>query len=743
MEDIAQHSSVVAGVDRGRLAPALATAAVASFLSVVACVSYPAIVFTGDLAAYLPAGIGVAFLTAAILGGMVAATSSYPGSIGYAQSEPAVVIGVIVTSMAATLAGSGHADRILPTALAVLATAALACGAFFVFLGAFRLGNLIRYIPFPVMGGFLAGIGWLLGKAALSSMTGLRLEMSNAAELLSATMLAKWLPGAGAGAALWALQTWRPRTGNLPAVLGATLLAFWLIVALAGEPVAEWRAAGWLLGPFPEGMLWSPQQTATAAAQAAWHLFLGHLPEFASLLVLTAIAMLLTANSIELATRRDIDLNRELLWVGLGNVLAGLAGGHPGYQSLSGSILTHRMGTPVRLVGIVTALVCLAGVFFGARLLGFVPKLVVGALLSYLAIAFLVDWLYRPRRRMAAADYGVLLLVFAAIVGIGFTEAIGLGMAAGVALFVIRYSKIGVARHVLSGADYRSNVDRADAERATLAARGAEIFILKLQGFMFFGTASALVAIARQRLDDAAQPALRYLVCDFRLVNGIDASAAASFTKLAQYAAERGFVLVLADLPRDVSVLLRRERIDENASPRVRVFPDLDHALEWAENDLLGRAGAAPPGPAASFEAQLGALFPDAAEAARFRTYLEFATYAEDDRLIHQGARSDDILFIASGRVAIVLEQAGDRALRLKSMAAGTVVGEIAFYLGAARSASVVALEPTGAWRLSGARLRDMQRDDPALATSFHRHMATMLAAKVVDTNRLAAALNQ
>ncbi len=714
-----------------RLAPVAATAAIASFLAVVACVSYPAIVFSGELAVYLPAGIGVAFLTAAILGGVVALTSSYPGSMGYGQSEPAVVIGVIVASMAAAL----RDDQILPTALMVIASGALACGLFFVFLGTFRLGNLIRYIPFPVMGGFLAGIGWLLGKAALSSMTGLRLDLGHAPALFDAALLAKWLPGVLAGGALWALQTWRPRPVNLPLVLGATLLVFWIVAAF--EPIAAWRDAGWLLGPFPAGMLWSPAQTADALANAAWRLFPGHIAEFATLLVLAAIAMLLTANSIELATRRDIDLNRELRSAGLGNVLAGLAGGHPGYQALSGSILTDRMGAPVRAVGVTTALVCFAGLFVGAELLGFVPKLVIGALLSYLAIGFLVEWLYATWRRMAAAEYGVLLLVFAAIVAIGWTEAIALGMAAGVMLFVIRYSKIGVARHILSGADYSSNVDRNAAERATLQARGGEILILKLQGFMFFGTASALVSLVRERLDYVAPPALRYLVCDFRLVSGIDASAAASFTKLAQYAAERDFVLLLADLPRAVAGLLRRERIE--ATPRVRVFPDLDHALEWAEDDVLAGTGAAVA--AGSFAAQLGAMFPDAAEAARFRSYLEFATHAEGERLIHQGAKSDDMLFIDSGRVAIVLDEG--RALRLKSMGAGTVVGEIAFYLGVPRSASVVALEATGAYRLSGARLRDMQRDDPALATNFHRHMAKMLAAKVVDTNRLAAALNQ
>jgi SulP family sulfate permease len=571
----------------------------------------------------------------------------------------------------------------------------------------------------------------------------MRLQPGNAMEFLSAAVVAKWLPGVLAGATLWALQTWRRHAANLPAVLGGTMLLFWITVGLGEAPAESWRAADWLLGPFPDSGLWSPQQTADAMTRAAWRLFPGHVAEFATLLMLTAVGLLLTANSIEIATRRDLDLNRELRFIGLGNALAGLAGGHPGYHALSASVLAHRMGTPVRLVGLITALVCLGALFVGAKVLGYVPKLVTGALLTYLAIGFLADWLYATWRRMPLAEYAVLLLVFATVVSAGFMEAIGLGTTAGVALFVVRYSKIGVARNVLSGAAYHSNVDRAETQRVVLLTRGDQIFILKLQGFMFFGTASALVAMVRQRLDDPARPPLRYLVCDFRLVSGIDATAAASFTKLVQYAEEKDFALVLTTIPPDVSTLLRRERIDEGVASRVRIFPDLDHGLEWAENDLLVREGARSAASDDAVETQIDTMFPEPENARRFRAYLEPMTYPSGERLIHQGTQSDDILFIATGRVAIVLELPSGPSLRLKSMGAGTVVGEIAFYLGVPRSASVVALEPTTAHRLSSARLRDMQRDDPTLATIFHHYMARTLATKVVDTNRLVGALNQ
>jgi SulP family sulfate permease len=117
-------------------------------------------------------------------------------------------------------------------------------------------------------------------------------------------------------------------------------------------------------------------------------------------------------------------------------------------------------------------------------------------------------------------------------------------------------------------------------------------------------------------------------------------------------------------------------------------------------------------------------------------------SYAAGERLIEQGALSQDILFIESGRVAVIQDAPGSAPLRLKSMGAGTVVGEITFYVAGPRSASVVALEPTTAYLLSGDAMRRMQREHPQQASEFHAFMAKTLALKLVETNRLVGALN-
>src|SRR6202012_18337 len=113
-------------------------------------------------------------------------------------------------------------------------------------------------------------------------------------------------------------------------------------------------------------------------------------------------------------------------------------------------------------------------------------------LITMIALGYLSEWLLRSWQRMGHADFAVLFLVFATIAVGGLMEAIGLGTVAGAGLFVVRYSKIGVTRDIFSGSSYRSTVDRAESQLRVLREHGDQIYILRLQGFVFFGTANAL-----------------------------------------------------------------------------------------------------------------------------------------------------------------------------------------------------------------------------------------------------------
>lgn len=722
---------------RGGLAIAGACLATA-FTAVAASVSYPTMIFSGPLAPYLGVGIGAALISAVVFCLATSLFSAYPGAVGWAQTEPAVILAVIASAIATGMVRDGG-TAILPTVLVATAGATAACGVALLLIGQFRLANLVRYIPFPVMAGFLGAIGWLILLSALRVMTGFSVTHETALRLLDGDLLLRWVPGAVIGAGLWLWQTHRPHAAKMPAAIAGTVAGFWIVALLAGNDGATLAADGWLLEPFGDRDT-APLGAALAALpEADWQQFPKLVIEYGTLVLMTSISLLLITSGIEISTRTDLDLNRELRVIGVANLVGAVAGALPGYHSLNGSVMTYRLGAPVRLVGLAGAGAALLVLLVGTEVLALVPRLAVGALLTFLALSFLVDWLVRTWPRMEAADYGVLWAVFLAAAVFGVTHAIALGFAAGMVLFVVRYSRINVARNVMTGASYRSNVERADPAYRVLSTWGDEVYIVRLQGFLFFGTANVLLQLIRKRLGDTSLPPLRHLVFDMRIVSGADASAIESLARLLHYAAESNFTIELAATAPPLRSLLSRESIDER-SAQVRLFPDLDRAVEYAEEDILARHMPKELERALSFDAQFASL--PSAERALLRHYFESVTFAGGEVLIRQGSESHDMFFIEEGHVVVTMDLADGGSIRLKASGAGTAVGEIAFYLGGKRSASVIATARTRALRLSAERLGQMRVEAPAVAAALHDHMARLLALKMLETNRLVEALN-
>jgi SulP family sulfate permease len=721
------------------LIPAAVVGLTAGVIAVIRAISYSAIIFSGDLESLSAVGIGLALFSALVLGIWMALASTFPGTVAGAQAEPAVVLALIVTSVIGA-GGIATAEGAVAAILAIVAVSSLLTGLCFLLLGAFRLGNLIRFIPYPVIGGFLAGIGWLLISGSFTTMTLKPLTLENLPYLAQGEMIAKWLPGVAFAFVLWGLQRRLRHYLTMPSVVFGAIALFYLGAWLGGASIADLRAGGFLLGPFPAGGLWQPL-TPALFAEVDWLAILAEIPAFGSVLIISVISFLLIASSLEVVTRRDIDLNHELRATGIANIVAGLGAGLPGYHSLSLSVLTHRMGAPVRLSGLLAAALCGAVLFLGGDVLSFLPKMIVGGLLFYVGLDFLLEWAVEAWFRLARGDYLLVLLVLATTAGVGFLEGIGVGIVAGLILFTVSYSRVNVVKHALSGVEFHSNVDRSEALRARLKEQGEAIYVLKLQGYIFFGTANRLLNQVRSRAGERDRPPLRYAVLDFRRVNGLDSSAVLSLTRMVQHAQDHDFVVVFTGLTPVMENLLQRESIDPAKNRRVRIFADLDHGLEWCENELLDLAETRADEYRDPVPEQLRRVNPMAGDLASFMSYTEPVSLKAGDYLLRQGEVSDDLYFIETGKVTAQLETSDGKTLRLRTMGPGTIVGEVAFYLGVPRSASVVADAPATGYRLTKAGLTAMKRERPEIAAVFHEFIAQRLAERVADTNKLLDAI--
>src|ERR1700722_5944418 len=140
---------------------------VCSILSIAYCLSYAALIFNGPLGPALAYGVAVTFLSAAIGGSIVAWRSSLP----FAVAGPGSFISVVLAALVATVIQRlGNVDPLVPTLIAISAATALT-GLLLCILGFTHAGRAIRFVPFPVLGGFLGATGWLMMTGAVQVVT--------------------------------------------------------------------------------------------------------------------------------------------------------------------------------------------------------------------------------------------------------------------------------------------------------------------------------------------------------------------------------------------------------------------------------------------------------------------------------------------------------------------------------------------------------------------------------------------
>ena len=176
-----------------QLAASLMAGVITGILEVPIEISFAALIFTGVLAPYLSNGIGFFLMGAIIFSVMSALLSSYPGSVSLPQDTSAVIIAVMAAGITASMIGASQHTMFL-TVLATITIASLITGFSLLVMGIFHLEKLIRYIPYPVIGGFLAGTGLLLFFGGLSVSTGASISFATLPLLFQSHTLATWLP---------------------------------------------------------------------------------------------------------------------------------------------------------------------------------------------------------------------------------------------------------------------------------------------------------------------------------------------------------------------------------------------------------------------------------------------------------------------------------------------------------------------------------------------------------------------
>ncbi|MBV7539022.1 cyclic nucleotide-binding protein [Duganella sp. sic0402] len=523
----------------GTLSENIGAGLLSSVIMLCYALSYAALIFSGDLAAYLHSGVLVTLMCCVVVAPVIALSSSIRFTIGGPDGNSAAILAGMASGIAADLAYTSG-QGVLVTLLAALALSSLLSGVLLYLLGATKGSALIQFLPYPVMGGYLAGTGYLLLSGSFRVLTGERLQWSQLRHLLDLPWLA-WLPAlVVCGVLMAGARRIKRLTLVVPLGIGAGLLVFFAGLTFTGVTPQQARQAGLLFESVPLSALQLP--VLLPPEQIHWRVIVAHLPEFFVVAAVSALTILLNATGAGLACRQDPDLDQEMRAAGVANLLSGALGGIVGYQSLSRTLLNHRAGGVSRISGLAAAAGCLIVVLAFPGLIGWMPKSVLVGLQLYLGIGLLQEWLLRSYRRLGRAEYLLIPLIVVVIAVHGVVAGVGLGMVAACMLFVIKYGRISAIRSEFDGRSFSSNVERAMADSAALRQHGGQVIGASLHRFLFFATANAILQRVRARLAEAERP--RYVLLDFRRIDGLDASTSVSFLKLRQMCEAAGVTLV-------------------------------------------------------------------------------------------------------------------------------------------------------------------------------------------------------
>ena len=713
----------------------IAAGAMGSLVSIAYCVSYSALIFQGELAGGLSFGLWSFLAATAVATLVVTATTTLPPGIAGPRNPTVAVMSVLVAGIAAaTLARNGSAADAVRNALVGLAAATLLTGVVFTLLGSLRLGQAVRFVPYPVIAGFLAASGWLLIVGGLKVAYALPLPTGPAMDPISG-------PGAGrVGLALlffFAIQIAR-RVGASGAMLP---IAFFGSAALFD--LVLWgtgNQGGWYLPGSAEAKPWSPLQLV-AGAGLDWVAILGSSVEIGAVAGVAVITLLLDVSSLEAQRGQTADMDRDFRANGIANLIVTPLGGASVAMAPNSSRLIEEAGGRTRLSGLAGGMLVAVVLVSGLDVATLLPTPVLGGLLVLLGAGVMRDALGGAPGGRSRLDLALALAIMACIVQFGYLPGVVLGLVASCIAFAVRYSRIGVIRRHLTRTEFAAAVERPAEEKALLATEGWRIHVFWLEGFIFFGSSNGLFETVRAVIGTDRSERRRWVVLDMAAVSGLDTSALLSFAKLAAWARRANVGLMFTGL----SVGLARDFLAQGIVGGVegaRTLPTRGEALEICEEELvLEMLGSKRPQGIEAFNAWLASELGGETSARVIDGYLQRRELGAGAMICRQGEASDSIDLVAAGGAAILFLDQQGRSVRVRRMAGRTVVGEMGFFRHLPRTTSVAADGPAVLFTMTRESYDRLAREHPRDAARFLEFIVRQLADRVEHSTKEIAAL--
>lgn len=708
----------------------------ASIVSLPLAIAFGVAAFAPLGPEYIAQGALAGLYAAIIAGALASIFGGTPAQI----SGPTAPMSVVVTSVIAKLMkdpelasfGASQAEVIL---LIVSATIMFG-GLFQVLLGFLGGGKLIKFIPYPVVSGFMNGIAVIIFLAQLRPFFGVGKSVSLTSIFTGQADLRFETIVVGVVTVITTVVAARLIRIVPGALIGLVfgVATYFILGNITSPDLLVLESNALIIGNIPNAVP-TPKQVFTffrltgEIPIAKWSFIL--IPAF-TLGILAAVDTLLTSVVADVVTKTKHNSNKELMGQGIGNIATALFGGLPAAGSTVVTMLNVNSGGRTPLSGCAKSLVVLLVVLVLSKFVQWIPMAVLAGILIVTAVK-MVDYesINLFKKRSAVENLIIVFSVTIITVGIDLMIAVGIGLVIASFLFVKEQITKTIVRRKYTGNLVHSKNVRNSDEMKILEENGNLITVYELSGSLFFGTCDKLQSEIEKDLDSLC------IILDIKRVNTIDLTGAYLIRQIVDRVNDKGNYLLAANLdtPGDKDKERLRIFMEELGITEVigqdRIFFDTDHALEWAEDALLSKIHSERQHEKKVLTLRDLLVFRDLPpeQLEKVQQYMNKASYKKDDIVFREGDPGDGIYFILSGHVSILAELTDEKlGKRLATFAKGTFFGAMAILEDQPRSATVLAKTDTDLLFMSKKGFKQLSKNEPLLAVNMLHGIARELS---------------
>ncbi|KAF1924423.1 sulfate transporter family protein [Didymella exigua CBS 183.55] len=526
--------------------------------------------------------------------------SSFRGGVGSEMIEVVPFFHKMAYSIMERMEGESP-EAIMATTITSYCLSSILTGLIFLALGGFKLGTLVSFFPRHILIGCIGGVGFFLcvtGIEVSARIEGnLNYDLATLQRLFSADTWYLWIIPLVLAISIMLMQRMVKSPFVLPAFFVLIFATFYVFVkGIFRVDLEDARNAGWIFEQPEAGVkfyrfysyfkFWLIDVSALASC----------IPTMFALSFFGIIHVPINVPALGAAVKEDnLDVNRELIAHGISNTLSGFVGSIQNYLVYANSVMFIANGGDSRIAGSLLALATGAVWIAGPAMIGYIPICLVGALIFLLGIDLMKEALWDTFGKCHKLEY-LTIVAIVLIMGIhDFVVGIFVGIVLACVSYVVQSSRHPAIRGSYSGVVAESTVRRPRADVRYLNKVRGQIRVVKLGGFLFFGTIVSVEENLRSLIDDDTfeeQP-VSFIVVDFTHVTAVDFSGCEGFQRINRILNSKNVKMSLSGVSftNDVgkslqSVGLLDEAEDEGAPPP-QVFEDLNTALESCENELL------------------------------------------------------------------------------------------------------------------------------------------------------------